>query len=259
MMAVLERALETGTKAKKEEEVGQISFFNMGDSQEGFGKQDERLPDLVEWPQAQLLANEKTLLGFYLSGHPLDRYQAEINKFADFTTANIHSARDGQDMRMVGLINAVKLTTTRKTNERMAIVGIEDIHGEMELVVFPSNYTQMASYLKESTVVVVKGKVSFKDGFPKMIANEMTGIDEVYGLIKSVHVNLSQVGQAGFEKLKEKLARFPGQVPVYLQLESNSYKSVQILVGQDLFVTPSEVLMEEVKALVGEGNFSLTL
>ncbi len=259
LMAIVERASESGTKAQKEQEIGQFSFFTMDTSNNGFGKNDETLPDIPEWPQAQLLTNEKALLGFYLSGHPLDRYRTEIDKFADFTTASIKNARDGQDLRMIGLVTDVKLTTTKKTNERMAIVGLEDIDGEMEVVVFPSSYTQVASYLKEGAVVVVKGKVSFRDGFPKIVANEMAGIDEVYDLIKSVHIDLCNVGQAGLEKLKIKLARFPGKVPVYLQLDTQNYKSVQILVGQDLFVTPSEVLVEEVKTLVGEKNFSLTL
>jgi DNA polymerase-3 subunit alpha len=259
MMAVLERALEAGTRGQKEKEVGQFSFFSMGEQENGFGKNDENFPDIPEWPQAQILTNEKALLGFYLSGHPLDRYKTEIEKFADFTTANIKGARDGQEARMIGLITTVKLTSTKKTNERMAIVGLEDIDGEMELVVFPSSYTQIASYLKENAVVVVKGKVSFRDGFPKMMASEMAGIDEVYELIKSVQVDLSSTGQSGFEKLKEKLARFPGKIPVYVQVDTNNYKRVQILVGEDLYVTPSEVLMEEIKVLVGENNFSLTL
>jgi len=259
MMAVLERALEEGTQAQKEKEVGQFSFFSLGVEENSFGKHDESMPDIPEWPQAQILANEKALLGFYLSGHPLDRYKTEIEKFADFTTANIKGARDGQDARMVGLITAVKLTTTKKTNERMAIVGLEDNDGEMELVIFPSSYTQTASYLKENTVVVVKGKVSFRDGFPKMVVTEMAGIDEVYDMVKSVQVDLSNTGQQGLERIKEKLMRFPGKVPVFLQMNADNYKKVQILVGEDLYVTPSEVLVEEIKVLVGENNFSLTL
>jgi len=259
LMAVLEKALEAGVRGQKEKENGQFSFFSAGPEDSGFGQNDENLPDIQEWPQAQILTNEKTLLGFYLSGHPLDRYRTEIEKFADFTTASIKSARDGQEARMIGLITTVKLTSTKKTNERMAIVGLEDINGEMEIVVFPSSYTGIASYLKENTVVVVRGKVSFRDGLPKMIAGEMAGIDEVYEMIKSVQVDLSHSGQQGFEKLKEKLLRFPGKVPVYLQVDTHNYKRVQILVGEELYVTPSEVLMEEIKVLVGENNFSLTL
>ncbi len=198
-------------------------------------------------------------MGFYLSGHPLERYKVEIKEFTNFTTASLASARDGQGVRMIGLINAIKLTTTKKTNERMAIIGLEDMEGQMELVIFPSSYQKMSAYLKESMVVVVKGKVSFRDGFPKMMAEEMAGIDEVYDLIKTVHVDLSQVGKIGFEKLKEKLVRFPGKVPVYLQVDTKNYKSVQVLVGKDLYVTPSEVLMEEIKSLVGPDCFKVMI
>ena len=205
------------------------------------------------------MSQEKALLGFYLSGHPLERYQTEIEEFADFTTASLKNARDNQDARMIGLIQSVKLTTTKKTNERMAIVGLEDKDGAMELVIFPSSYTTMSSYLKEGAVVVVKGKVSFRDGIPKMVAQEMAGIDEVYSLIKGIHINVSKSGKEGFEKLKEKLYRFPGKVPVFLELDTKNYKSVQILVGNDLYVNPSEVLMEELKTLVGSDHFRVTI
>ncbi len=259
LMAVLDRALDTGIKNQKEEQTGQFSFFKMQEEQSGFGTQEENLPDIPEWPTAQVLAQEKTLLGFYLSGHPLQRYRVEIEEFADFTTASLKNAQDGKDARMIGLIQSVKLTTTKKTNERMAIVGLEDMEGAMEIVIFPSSYQNMANYLKEGTIVVVKGKVSFRDGMPKMIANEMAGIEEVYSLIKNIHVNVSKAGKAGFEKLKERLKRFPGKVPVYLELDTKNYKSVQILVGEDLFVTPSEVLMEEIKSLVGSEHFRVVI
>jgi len=257
MMAVLERALDVGTKVQQEVMAGQFSFFGEGGG--GFGKDDERLPDIPEWPQIQLLSNEKALLGFYLSGHPLERYQVEIKEFTNFDTASLKNSRDGQNVRMIGIIETLKLTTTKKTNERMAIVGLQDMAGEMEVVVFPSNYQAMATHLKEGSVVVVKGKVTFRDGFPKMVAEEMAGIDEVYDLIKSIHVDLSQVGKAGFEKLKEKLARFPGKVPVYLQIDTKNYKSVQVLVGKDLYVNASEVLMEEIKSLVGPDRFKVVI
>jgi DNA polymerase-3 subunit alpha len=256
LMAVLDRALDAGIKAQREVVTGQFSFFSQ---EEGGFVGDEQLPDIPEWPQAQILANEKALLGYYLSGHPLERYQTEIEEFTDFTTASLKNARDGQDVRMIGLIQMVKLTTTKKTNERMAIIGLEDLDGAMEVVVFPSSYQAMAGYLKEGRVVVVKGKVNFRDGLPKMVASEMADIEEVYGLIKNIHVNVSKAGKAGFEKLKERLRRFPGKVPVYLELDTKNYKSVQILVGEDLFVTPSEVLMEEIKALVGAEHFRVAI
>lgn len=256
--AVLDRALESGTKKQQEVHAGQFSFFSTEDAG-GFGEGDEKLPDIPEWTQAQLLANEKTLLGFYLSGHPLERYKSEIKEFTNYDTATLKNAKEGQSVRLIGLITMVKLATTKKTNERMAILGIEDMAGGMETVVFPSTYQKVIAYLKEGNVVIVSGKVNFRDGAAKMVVEEMAGIDEIYDLIKSIHIDLSKVGKAGFEKLKEKLARFPGKVPVYLQIDTKNYKSVQVLVGKDLFVMPSEVLMEEVKALVGPECFKVTI
>lgn len=257
LMAVLDQALDNGSKKQEEVMAGQFSFF--GNESEGFGKENELLPDIPEWPQAQLLANEKTLLGYYLSGHPLDRYQQEIKEFTNFDTATIKGARDGQAVRLIALIKAVKITTTKKTNERMAIVGLEDMQGDMELVIFPSAYTKISSYLKDSAVVVVKGNVNFRDGVPKMIAEEMAGIDEVYGLITSVHIDLSQKNNTDFEQVKSRLAMFPGKIPVYLQVDTNNYKKVQVMVGRELFVTPSEVFMEELKTLVGKECCKLVL
>ncbi len=257
LMQLLDRALELGAKKQKEKAAGQFSFFEMGDS--GFKKETEDLPPIKEWPQAQILSFEKELLGFYLSGHPLTRYEVETKAFTDYSIKNLLKTSEGQEVKVVALIDSVKLTTTRKTNERMAILKVEDLEAETEAVVFPSTYLTVANSLKEGSVVVVKGRVSFRDEAPKIIVSDIKQIDEVYKAITSISVELSGVNEAGLSQLKERLANFPGKVPVYLRLDTNSYKSVQILVGEDFFVAPSEILLNEIKDLVGLGKFSLTL
>jgi DNA polymerase-3 subunit alpha len=259
LTAVLERALELGIKSQQEAESGQISFFSMGDDAGGFNKDIAAIPPIKEWPQTQVLGYEKELLGFYLSGHPLDRYKAEIAEFSDFTTKNMKKAIEGQEVKIVALLKSVKLTVTKKTGERMAIMRLEDTDGELEVVVFPSSYQTVASYLKEGSVVIVKGRVSLRDEAPKMIVSDVKGIDEVYKLIRAINVDVSEFGVDNLDRVKQKLARFPGKIPVYLQLDTKNFKSVQILVGKELYVSPSEVLMSEIKGLVGEKNFRVTI
>jgi len=82
---------------------------------------------------------------------------------------------------------------------------------------------------------------------------------EVYGAIKTINVDLAGADQRKLSDLKQKLTSSPGKIPVYLKMDTPTQKSVQILVSEDLFVTPNEELMNEIKELVGEGNFSLTL
>lgn len=258
LMAIVDRALELGARKQKEKAAGQFSFFDLG-ADGGFLSQAEDLPDMKEWSQMEILSFEKEILGFYISGHPLARYRTEAKEFTDYTSRELRKAIDGQEIKMVALLNTVKLTTTKKTNERMAILNVEDLEGDIEAVVFPSSYVTLASMLKEGQVMVLKGRVSLRDNAPKLVVSDMKPIEEIYKAIKAIHVDLSLVGEQGLNHLKEKLSSFPGKVPVYLKLDTKAYKSVQILVGEDLFVSPSEILMEELKNLIGEGNFSLTL
>ncbi len=258
LMAGVEGALERGSKTQKEKISGQFSFFDLGLTQ-GFKKEDESFPNLKEWPQNELLSYEKETLGFYFSGHPLDHYRIEIKEFTDYTTKNLKQAIEGQEVKLVGLINHVKLTTTRKSNERMAIFKLEDLEGEVEVVLFPSTYNTLASFLKEGDVILLKGRIAMRDEEPKIIASDIKSINDAYNAVKSIKVDLSQVGETALKDLRQRLAKFPGKVPVYLSLNTNSHKSVQILVGDDLFVSPNEHLMNEIKDLVGESSLSVTL
>jgi len=259
LFAIVDKAIEQGAKARKEKATGQFSFFDTGSELVGFKKEMEALPQIKEWPQTQILSFEKELLGLYLSGHPLSSYEVEIKEFTDYSSKELIRATDGQEVKIVGLISNVKLTTTKKTNERMAILKVEDLDGEIEAVVFPSTYNTIALYLKEGTVVVLKGRVSLRDEIPKIIVSDMKQINEAYKAVKSINVELSGVNKENLNRLKEKLALYPGKVPVYLSLDTKVFKSVQILVGEDLHVAPNEVLISEIKELVGTGNFSLTL
>ncbi len=259
LMAVVEQALDTGAKAQKDKASGQFSFFSMDNDAAGFKNGKETLPDIREWPQNEILAYEKEVLGFYISGHPLAHYHAEIREFADFTTKTLRQATEGQEVKIIGIINSIKYTTTRKTNERMAIIKFEDMEGGIEIVVFPSTYQSVAPTLVEGQVVVIVGRVNFRDDVPGLVANEIKKIDEIYKVIKAIKVDLSGLDEKCLEKLKGKLSLSPGKTPVYLNLNTKSRKSVQILVGEDLFVTPNEILMNEIKDLIGESRLKVNV
>ncbi len=257
MMAVSDRALEQGSKTQKEKAQGQVSFFNLGAEMGGFTKKMDDFPDIKEWHKPQILSFEKEILGFYISGHPLEHYEIEIKKFTDFSTKSLRTAIDGEGVRLVGLIEHVKLTNTRKKNERMAIIKIGDMEGEVEVVIFPSTYATLASYLTEGEVVFINGTVNIRQDTPTIIANDMRRIQDVYSAIKAITLDLSKVEKQNFMDLKRRLLTFPGKVPVYLQMSTKSNKSVQIRVGEDLCVTPNENLMNEVKKLVGQEGLSV--
>ena len=207
----------------------------------------------------KMLSDEKALLGFYISGHPLSHYQVEIKEFTDYSTKDLHKAMEGQEIKLIGLIDHIKLTSTRRTGERMAIVRFEDMDGEVEAVAFPSVYQTISPLLQEGSVVVLIGRVSFRDEAPKIIINDIKSVRQAYEAVKTINIDLSGVNENGLENLKKRLQHFPGKVPVYLHLHTSSHKSVQILVGQDFFVSPSEALMDDLKEILGEERISLKL
>ena len=260
LMDIVSKTLEIGGKLQKERASGQFSFFNMDvGSGGGFQNDIKTLPDIEEWPKNQILSYEKEILGFYISGHPLAQYKVETKEFANYTTKDLGVLTEGQAVKIIGIIDAIKLTTTRRTNERMAIVKIEDMLGDVESVVFPSLYSNVADILMEGEVVIVMGRVGFRDGVTNIIADDIKRIDEVYKAVKSIRVDLVGIKENRIKKLREKLLHYPGKTPVYIRMNTESYKSVQILVGEDLFVDPSQVLMNEIKRLVGQDKFSVTL
>ncbi len=259
MMAILDRALESGNRTQKERSKGQLSFFDLQDSGNGFKNNLEEIPLLKEWPQAQILSFEKEILGFYVTGHPLAHYETHIKKLTACNTKDLRQLRDGEEIRIVGLISKVKHTNTRKTNERMAILKLEDLQGDVEVLVFPNTFKLVYNYIKPSMVVVLKGRLNLKEETPKIIASDISLLEDAYKNISAINIELSGVSDTALLVLKEKLSGFPGKIPVYLHLDTSSYKRVQILVGEEFFVQPNETLITELSQLLGEEKFSLAM
>lgn len=107
--------------------------------------------------------------------------------------------------------------------------------------------------------MVVKGKVSQKEDSPKILVDDLRDINEIYALVKTITVDMTKCAPDKLTAIKKKLERFPGKVPVHLQIDTKNYKSVEIKVGRELFVSPSEVLMDEIKSVVGEQAFKVVL
>ena len=145
-------------------------------------------PDLPEYLSNEKLANEKSVLGIYLSGHPLSDYKEQFEKFS-FNTEHLSyyeedqdgnklytDVKDGQHVVMGGIISEFKRLAT-KGGSTMAFVTIEDVYGQIEVIVFPKVFDNARSYLKEESIVRVTGKLQIKDGTPQIIAEEITEME----------------------------------------------------------------------------------
>lgn len=255
MLAVLDVALQRGTSKQKEESLGQFSFFSMDLG--GFDQKEDVLPDIKELPQAQLLSFEKELLGFYLSGHPIDRYKVEIQTFTNATSSNLAMMSEGKTVVMIGMLIDIRLTSTKRDGRRMAILKLEDKEGKIEAVAFPEVYERIQRHLKDGAIVYLKGKVTIRDAGMNVILDELQDVNNIYHAVRAIRIDMTKTDPSQLKLIRQKLERFPGKVPVHLQISTKNYKSVEIKVGKDLYVTPNEVLMDEIKRIAGEDSFKM--
>ncbi|MDD5097229.1 MAG: hypothetical protein PHU59_01915, partial [Candidatus Omnitrophica bacterium] len=259
MFASLDIILETAQKAQKEKSSGQLSFFNQALDNPGFGKTTNSLPEVKEWPEPQLLSFEKDMLGFYVSGHPLARYAKQLKRFVSCSTVSLHEHKDQDPIKIVGLIAKIKQTTTRAKQEKMAIIKLEDLNGAVEAIIFPRTYQKISRYIQLNTIVYIRGILNLKEDTPKIIVDDLFPFEEIYKLITAMNINLSGIRENIFETLKTLLGDHRGNIPVYLRLDTPAKSRVQLVVGEGLYVNPTEKLIFELDELLGEEKLSLVV
>ena len=254
LMAMLDQALEAASRRQRDRQGGQLSFFDtLGEGH--FGKGLATPPPLKEWPENQRLSFERELLGFYVTGHPLTRYEKLFHTYG--TPMNtLRSCQDGEILCIGGIIGKVKLTTTKRLGEKMAILMVEDLEGASEVLVFPSTFSKTYPTIKENNIVFVKGRLSLKEEAPKIIAEDIVFAEEAKQKLTSsitIHLHTAAFEEVRVTQLKEIFARYPGEIPIYLNFKSANRQELRILVNRSLFVLPTANFEDEVQHIVGEG------
>ncbi|MCX5906451.1 MAG: DNA polymerase III subunit alpha, partial [Deltaproteobacteria bacterium] len=186
LLAGLEEVLEWAQGLERHLSNPQMAIFA---GAQGFsGKVEPNLPEVPEWPESQRLAFEKETLGFYLSGHPLNRYREALERFATADTRSIWDLGDGQEVIIGGVVSALKETTTKK-GDRMAFLTLEDLNGVIEVIIFSELYKKSGQVLKGEEPFFIKGKIDAGEESIKIIANEVLPLEQAVGkLTTSIHL-----------------------------------------------------------------------
>ncbi|MBI2095392.1 MAG: DNA polymerase III subunit alpha [Candidatus Omnitrophica bacterium] len=261
LFATLDHALSSAGGIQKDRESGQKSFFDSPGAEPLFKHRPE-VPDIPEWPEHELLANEKEMLGFYVTGHPLERYRKELKSYSTASTGTLGVRKEGEEILIGGLVNKLKFTQTKKNNERMAIVTLEDLEGVLDALVFPRAFKDYGQYLTKDAILFLRGNLDKKEQTPKLLVNEITPLADVHKkFTRSIHVRLvtSRVEEGVLKNLQEVLSQHPGSVPVYLEFRGEDNTRSQMLVDRSLFVKPSESLVQSLEKILGQEAVSLRI
>jgi DNA polymerase-3 subunit alpha len=272
LIASLDMAMNYGQAVQEDKKRGQTSLFDIGSTsslQVGARSKTSPTPkmfEVPEWPISEILSKEKEVLGFYVSGHPLTKYEEELKTFATRTTQTIEEAKDGEEVYIGGVITQVKINIDRK-KKQMAFATLEDFVGTVEVVVFSDCFEENRRIIRPESMILVKGRASTKEGEKaKVIASEVTSLSKVYQKMKTMlHVLLLTSGASEdiLNELKQILSSHPGKSPVILHVRTDQAggeigepKELKMRL-KNISVEVSKELLEKLKCLCGEKNVYL--
>jgi DNA polymerase-3 subunit alpha len=260
MMAVLEDALEHGSRIQKEKADSQLDLF--ADSNMGalLPKSTPSLPDIQEWDDHMRLSFEKESLGFYVSGHPLDKYEKIVRKYTSTNSVTIHDVSDGKMIRMAGTIKPLKVHKTKK-GDMMAFAAIEDQSGSIEVVVFPDLYAESHMYLAGEEIIILEALVQKKENIVKLIAEKIIPIEKASeewasGLI--IRLNTEKSSSSTLERLKVIIKKYPGDCPIFLNMEIDDTPPVIMKLSEDFCTAADSCLCQEIEDLIGKERIETT-
>ncbi len=260
MIAMVDHALDVAGILQKDRDTGQLSFFDTFEKDDTFKKEFQQVPDIKEWPQSQLLAFEKALLGFYITGHPLANHEKALKMLAKYSTDELGELADGQEISIGGILSKVRFTFTKKTSEKMAILILEDLKGTVEVLVFPRTFKEVGKHVAEDAIVFIKGILNLREDTPKIIANEVLPLDEArkkYVQALSIKLIATGLEKNTLQQLNEILKKHKGNIPVYLDFTTKEKRQLQLSTGKDISVLPTDELIEEVETLLGQGSVKM--
>jgi DNA polymerase-3 subunit alpha len=272
VFAALDKAMERAQKSQKDAAAGQHGLFGGifdGDDAPAAGREAEPLPPAADWDEHTRLQNEKEVLGFFVSGHPLDRYREKLRnlKVVDTATAcemkpEPQVFRRGQsepqnEIQIAGVITGLKVAKSKRSGEMYAQASLEDSVGKIELIAFSTAYQKLAEKLKIDVPVLVRGVLrGEEDSAPKLSLSNIQALEDVVLKLPEslrIKVPLHNPDAALLEKLQAVFLAAPGKGRLLLDLEEPG-EFCAVLEPHGLMVSADRLFIDRVEELVGRGG-----
>ena len=266
----LDKAMERAQKSQRDEAAGQHGLFGIFNDLPVAGSvKEDALPSVPEWDEHTRLQNEKEVLGFFVSGHPLDKYREKLRNLRVVDTATACEMkpepqvfrRGGNEapqneLQIAGVITGLKVAKSKRSGEMYAQACLEDTVGKIELIAFPQSYEKLAERLKIDVPVLVRGVLrGEEDAAPKLAVSSIQAIEDIKlklpGSLR-IKVPLHHPDAALLSKLQAILTGAPGTGRVLLDLEEPG-EFCAVLEPQNVMVAADRLFIDQVEDLVGRG------
>jgi DNA polymerase-3 subunit alpha len=256
LFSQIDRTLARAASVIADRQRGQSSLF--GALEEKATAMPEATASLPEWPEHELLAHEKELLGFYVTGHPLTPFAPILEKYALHNTATIAQLQNRTLTRIGGLIAAVQNGVSKKSGKPYSMVTLEDLEGSVQLLCMNENYDKYRELLTPGKAILVIGEVNTGDDKPKIFPQEIMPLEDApRRFTKQVHLRLhtAHVQPERLESVQQLVAAHPGKCPLFLCFVRPTGEAVFVETHERFFVLPSARLQQAADELFGEETY----
>ena len=250
MIAVIDSAMETGARAHRDRESGQSGLFAMLIAEQPAAGQP--LPNVHDWTGSEKLTGEKEMLGFYITGHPLDQYMDKVRELATHTTGRLEGLAKNTEVALCGILTGVARRRS-KEGKPWASMQIEDLEGAVEAMVFSTQYERLLPSLVEDKAVLVRGLVLPEENAPpKISVQDIVPLDvarvRLPSLI-SIKVPMNGADSDRAAELRQLFDGKPGDTEVRLRLEKS--RDFSVILDVTVKVRPDKEFCAEVARICG--------
>jgi DNA polymerase-3 subunit alpha len=265
MLGALDDAMRAGQSYQKNKESNQIDLFGLsGSTSAGAGNGNRELyPEVEDWSAQQQLAFEKESVGFYITGHPLDKYEGRLARLTSGSMSKLRENPVSGEVKAGGVVTAMRLRNTKK-GERYASFQLEDRSGFIEVIVWPDTYRRCMETLVLDDPILVSGKMDVGEERVQIIANSVVPLEQAAQQLPPAPAKKRENGQRihfyvvspdvtseEFMRLHATLRRYPGTCPVFLHLRKPDQSETVIELPEDLRVASNPELLQTVERLFG--------
>jgi DNA polymerase-3 subunit alpha len=259
LMQALDSAIEQAQKTQRDAESGQHGLFGVF-ADESAQAATDALPNVPDWDEQTRLGAEKEILGFFITGHPMEKYKEKLADLNALSTEDIaamkKSTAKDENITTAGLISGLRVAKSRR-GELWAQAALEDMWGKVELLVFPEAYKKLAEKVKLEVPVLIRGGVRIEEGAnPKVTANEIIPLDEArVPLPKALRIRIPLGSATGstVDALHTLFSERKGEAKVLFDVEREGDFMV-VMEAEGYNVMPDRSFLGRVEELCGRGS-----
>ncbi|HWG19637.1 MAG TPA: DNA polymerase III subunit alpha [Terracidiphilus sp.] len=269
LVGAIDKAMEQAQKSQKDAMQGQHGLFGLFDETPTHGRKGDDLMHGADWEESERLNNEKEVLGFFVSGHPLDKYAEKLRNLTGVISVAEALERKpperawgrqsdpADELQVAGILHGLRVQKSKRDQKLYAQAQLEDATGKIDLICFARDYERLGEQLKIEAPVLIRGMLmGEEDAAPKIAISGIQPLDEVKVKLPGgvrIRINLERVTEEMLAALKSAADAAPGPGKVMLQLERKGEYAV-ILEPEEMSVAADRGWVERVEELVGKGT-----